>query len=277
MERLYYSQRNNLGKVNTKIDLINLKKLFYTLFTKYSREHYFDENFGFDIGNNFFPGKLGTDSNISARFHLDLRKDNLWPIYNHIDRYTEDDLFDIIEFCYDNISLEVYDSEVSSHYEKESGQNDYRIDINKQLKDYNEGFELNKAGHIVRLSSHGLKQLVERKLPTEDEGIVLRVNEAVFTYQNRKSSRLQRKEAVRHLGDILESLRKKAEPLIKKTDESDLFQLINKFGIRHNNPQQKEDYDDAIFLSWMFHYFLATIHAWLLIIKRNNDNENRVE
>jgi hypothetical protein len=277
MERLYYSQRNNLGKVNTKIDLINLKKLFYTLFTKYSREHYFDENFGFDNGNNFFPGKLGTDSNISARFYLDLRKDNLWPIYNHIDRYTEDDLFDIIEFCYDNISLEVYDSEFSSHYEKESGQNDYRIDINKQLKDYNEGFELNKAGHIVRLSSHGLKQLVERKLPTEDEGIVLRVNEAVFTYQNRKSSRLQRKEAVRHLGDILESLRKKAEPLIKKADESDLFQLINKFGIRHNNPQQKEDYDDAIFLSWMFHYFLATIHAWLLIIKRNNGNENRVE
>jgi hypothetical protein len=269
MERLYYSQRNNLGKVNTKIDLPNLKKLFYALFAKYSGEHYFDENFGFDNGNNFFPGKLGTDSNIASRFYLDLRKDSLWPIYNHIDRYTEDDLFDIIEFCYDNISLYVEDSEFAMHYEKEPAQNDYRVDINKQLKDYNEGFELNKTGHIVRLSSHGLKQLVERKLPTEDEAIVSRVNEAVSTYQNRKLSRLQRKEAVRHLADILEGLRKKAEPLIRKKDESDLFQIINNFSIRHNNPQQKEDYDDNIFLSWMFHYFLATIHAWLHIIERS--------
>ncbi|MDR2600913.1 MAG: hypothetical protein LBC53_00445 [Spirochaetaceae bacterium] len=48
---------------------------------------------------------------------------------------------------------------------------------------------------------------------------------------------------------------------------------INNFGIRHNNPRQKEDYDDPIFLIWMFHYFLATIHAWLLIIKRSKNNE----
>jgi hypothetical protein len=277
MERLYYSQRNNLGKTNDKIDFVYLKKLFYTIFIKYSQKSYFDENFGYDNGNNFISGKLGTDSNIAARFSLDLRKDKLWPIYHYIDNYSEDDLFDIIEFCYDNISLEVYDSEFSWHYEKEPAQNDYRIEINKQLKDYNEGFELDKNGHIIRLSSQGFKQLLERELPTENDDIISRVNQAIRTYQNRKSSRLERKEAVRHLADILEGLRKKAEPLIKKADESDLFQLINKFGIRHNNPQQKEDYDDAIFLSWMFHYFLATIHAWLLIIKRHNGNENQVE
>ncbi|MDR1115241.1 MAG: hypothetical protein LBL33_03680 [Tannerella sp.] len=34
MERPYYSQRNNLGKMNTKIDLTDLKKLFYTLFIR---------------------------------------------------------------------------------------------------------------------------------------------------------------------------------------------------------------------------------------------------
>jgi hypothetical protein len=173
--------------------------------------------------------------------------------------------------------LAVHDSEFSWYYEKEPAQNDYRIEINNQLKDYGEGFELDKNGHIIRLSSQGFKQLLERKLPTENDDIISRVNQAIHTYQNRKSSRLERKEAVRHLADILEGLRKKAEPFIKRADESDLFQLINKFGIRHNNPQQKEDYDDAIFLSWMFHYFLATIHAWLLIIKRNNGSENRFE
>jgi hypothetical protein len=273
MERLYYSQRNNLGKVNTKISLISLKRLFFTIFIKYNQTDYFDENFGYYNDNNFFPGKLGTESSIADVFFLDLRKDKLWPIYRYIENYSEDDLFDVIEFCYDKISLPVYDNEVLIHYEREPAQNDYRNEINKQLKDYSEGFELDKNGHIIKLSSQEFKQLLERKLPTKDENIISRVNQAVFTYQNRKSSRLERKEAVRHLADVLEGLRKKVEPLIKKTDESDLFQLINKFGIRHNNPQQKEDYDDNIFLSWMFHYFLATIHAWLLMSERSKSNE----
>ncbi|MDR1902532.1 MAG: hypothetical protein LBQ88_09665 [Treponema sp.] len=274
MDRQYYSQRNNPNKDKVKIDLFQLKKMFYTLYCKLYNEEYFAITIGYTHKGDLIAGSLGYDNAIAQLLYLNLHKENLWPIYTNIDKYSEEDLFDIMEFCYDCISKLYTEDELFANRTNKDGREIYRFELNKQLKDYNEGFELNEAGHIIRLSSHGLKQLVERKLPTEDEGIISRVDEAVFTYQNRKSSRLQRKEAVRHLADILEGLRKKAEPLIKKADESDLFQLINKFGIRHNNPQQKEDYDDAIFLSWMFHYFLATIHAWLLIIKRNNGNEN---
>ncbi|MDR2600912.1 MAG: hypothetical protein LBC53_00440 [Spirochaetaceae bacterium] len=230
MDRQYYSQRNNPNKDRVKIDLFQLKKLFYTLYCKLYSEDYFATTIGYIYLGNDIDGSLGADSAIAQLLYLNLRKENIWPIHTNIDKYSEEDLFDIMEFCYDCISNLYAEDGLYANRTKDDDREIYRFELNKQLKDYNEGFELNKAGQIVRLSSRGLKQLIERKLPTEDEGIVSRVNEAVFTYQNRKSSRLQRKEAVRHLSDILENLRDKAKPLIKKKDENDLFQIIELFG-----------------------------------------------
>ena len=39
------------------------------------------------------------------------------------------------------------------------------------------------------------------------------------------------------------------------------FNIVNNFGIRHHNQQQKVHYDTAVWYSWMFYFFLATIHA----------------
>ena len=46
-------------------------------------------------------------------------------------------------------------------------------------------------------------------------------------------------------------------------DESDLFKIANNFGIRHHNDRQRTNYDTAIWLSWMFYFYLATIHVVL--------------
>ena len=51
-------------------------------------------------------------------------------------------------------------------------------------------------------------------------------------------------------------------------DEAILFDIINNFSIRHHNPQQKTNYDRDIWYSWMFHFYLATYHAAIRIIKR---------
>jgi hypothetical protein len=61
------------------------------------------------------------------------------------------------------------------------------------------------------------------------------------------------------LVDILESLRPKLKNVISTKDEDDLFNIANNFGIRHKNERQKIDYD-PLWLSWMFYYYLATIH-----------------
>lgn len=79
-----------------------------------------------------------------------------------------------------------------------------------------------------------------------------------------------RRDAVRDLADVLESLRSEAKTVLTKRDEADLFNLANNFGIRHFNAQQKMEYDQDIWLSWMFYYYLATIHAVTRLIERSH-------
>lgn len=73
---------------------------------------------------------------------------------------------------------------------------------------------------------------------------------------------------MRDLADVLEFLRPRVKEVLTSKDESDLFHLANNFGIRHHNDQQRTDYDRPIFYSWMFYYYLATIHAATRLIER---------
>ena len=52
--------------------------------------------------------------------------------------------------------------------------------------------------------------------------------------------------------------------------ERELFNLANGFAIRHNTRDQRKDYDDAIWLSWAFYVYLATIHAVLRLKERES-------
>lgn len=82
----------------------------------------------------------------------------------------------------------------------------------------------------------------------------------------------QRRDAVRNLGDVVEFLRPKIKKVLKD-DESDLFNILNNFGIRHHNDQQRTGYEQSIFLSWLFYHYLAAIHAAVrLIEKREGKN-----
>jgi hypothetical protein len=72
------------------------------------------------------------------------------------------------------------------------------------------------------------------------------------------------------MADVFEWL-KKAKNLagvLDKKDESVIFDLANNFAVRHHNPNQKINYDRAIWYSWIFHFYLATYHAAVrLLIK----------
>jgi hypothetical protein len=86
--------------------------------------------------------------------------------------------------------------------------------------------------------------------------------------RGRSASAEDRRRAVRDLADVLEALRStiKLEALPK--DESELFRLANGFAIRHNNRDQRRQYDDNIWLRWAFYVYLATIHARLRLQAR---------
>ena len=56
--------------------------------------------------------------------------------------------------------------------------------------------------------------------------------------------------------------------LLRK-DEAALFEIANKFALRHYNREQKNDYDKPIWLDWAFHVFLSTIRAVVRVRDRD--------
>jgi hypothetical protein len=88
MSRKYFSHRKNPDA--SRLDLPMLVNLFKTVYLDFLKNDYFYENSG-DV-----PGKLGAD--IEAQMFIKLRKSDLWQIEEKCNNYSEDDLFDVIEF-----------------------------------------------------------------------------------------------------------------------------------------------------------------------------------
>lgn len=203
---------------------------------------------------------------------INLRKENLYPIYKNLPNYTEDDFFDIIEFLYDHCSEGINGyyhnwNNCGYHYEEFNdveGQKYFRKLFNPILKEYKDGYEISENGEILILSDNGLSNLFEADIPSNDsENITSKIDSAITKFRRHKSTLNDRREAIRQLADVLEFLRPSIKEHLNKKDENDIFNIANNFGIRHHNKDQQTEYDKAIWYSWIFYYYLATLHAVL--------------
>lgn len=279
MKRPYYSLRTGKNPKGAELDLKTLKVLFKSSYVQWEEAGYFQEHFGYycvDAGD--VPGKLGTD--VAAEMLFQLRKENLWPFLENVERYyEEDDLFDVIEFFHDHISkpLEGYYHSYSgcgNHYhtfDAATGKREYRERVNQLLESYKTGFEVSELGEIIERAQLGTALLLAADIPTNDKNVASRVDAAISKFRRYRSTLAERRDAIRDLADVLEYLRPQIKDVLTKPDENDLFNLANNFGVRHHNQQQKTDYDSAIWLSWMFYFYLATIHACLHMLKKRTD------
>jgi hypothetical protein len=274
--RRYYSIRTGKNPDASRYDLPILLRLFRDFYIEFLNKGYFQEDFGYYcVDNGDVSGKLGSD--IEAQMFRAIKKSELWEIQEKCKSYSEDDLFDVIEFLYDHVSkasggyFHGY-NDCGYHYDtfdKKIGQQEFRDGINQILCDYKEGYELSENGEILDSPEQGLENLFAASLPTHDpDNVEQRVQSAILKFRRYRSSLNERRDAIRDLADVLEFLRPQVKTVISKKDEGDLFSIVNQFGIRHHNDQQKQDYDKAIWYSWMFYYYLATIHACLRLIKK---------
>lgn len=182
----------------------------------------------------------------------------------------------MVEFLHDHISkpLEGYYhsyGQCGYHYgsfDTEAGKNEYRAKLNEILDSYKNGYEISKTGEILEKAQPGTEPLLVANVPTKDSNIKDRIDSAISKFRRQKSTFDERRDAIRDLADVLKYLRPQLKTILTKEDESDLFNLANNFGIRHHNQKQKTDYDQAIWLSWMFYYYLSTIHACLRMIEK---------
>lgn len=270
IKRNYYSVRTGKISPDQQVNFEVLKKLFLVTYNKLNSDGYFQKYFGINCEDGYIPGELGEE--IDAIVFVNLRKDNLYPIYQNLPNYTEDDFFDIIEFLHDHCSKGLnghYHSwkNCGYHYEEFNdieGQKHYREMLNPILREYKEGFEISDSGEILILSDNGLSNLFEADIPTNDkDNISNKINSAILKFRRHKSTLDDRREAIRELADVLEFLRPAIKQHLNRKDENDIFNIANNFGIRHHNKDQQTEYDKAIWYSWIFYYYLATLHAVL--------------
>lgn len=184
----------------------------------------------------------------------------------------------MVEFLYDHISKPTERSFHSysgcgwycSEFDRDAGRLEYRNKIKRLLLSYDSGFELSEQGEVLAVSPTGLEPLIEASVPHSDsDNVTMRVDAAIKKFRRHRSSIDDRRDAVRDLAGILEFLRPKLKQVLASKDEQDLFNIANNFGIRHHRDDQKIDYDKAIWLSWIFYFYLATIHAAVRLIEKS--------
>jgi len=274
-ERKYYSIRTGKHPLGSQLDLDLMLRFFASLYNDLEEQGYFQEAFGYKCVDGDVPGGVGRD--VDNYFLHKLRKPTLWPIRKYSKYYSESDLFDVIELLYDNVSQPLSGKHHSWancgwHYDsfnKETGQTYYRQRINELLKDYKEGYELSPHGEIWHKAIPGVETLLNSEPPPYDtQNVDNRLSDAITLYRQSRSSTTDKRNAVKMLADILEFLKPQIETVLTTPDEKDLFRLANKFGIRHHNEQQETDYDQEVWLDWMFYYYLATINGVIRLIKK---------
>ena len=145
--------------------------------------------------------------------------------------------------------------------EGERGKSLWREYINEKLALFEDGFEISDAGEVVRRTDAGLASLLDADIPTSDEkNVKQKIESSIRKFRGRDSTLDDRQDALRDLADVLEFLRPQLKKALSTKDENDLFGIINTFGIRHHNSTQRNNFDKKISTSWLYYFFLSTIH-----------------
>ena len=268
-KRKYYSARKNKRTITVTDLYYQVKTLFY-----YFRDKdYFKEKL--NITKHDFPDEAKYKAVLETGKHI-------FPIEEwKTSDYTEDNIFDTLEFLYDNISrpteIGYLTTETGFNYQdyigynEEQGKAEFREMANKFLEDYGDGFELTEAGNILSIGTDGAKYLYDAEIIQYDyENVDSKVISAIQKWGNRRLDIEERKQAIIELANVFEWLKKtdKLEHVLNKKDESAIFEIANKFHLRHHDPKQIKSYDKNIWYSWIFHFYLASYHAVIRLIKK---------
>ena len=276
MTKRYYSSRNKVKKLTLEDLYVRLQHL-YLLFRD---KDYFKSEAG--ITKTELPGAIQHKAALCIGFQP-------FPItkWERSD-ITDDHIFDVLEFLHDHTSKpgawvgmtsdSGYNYSDYESYDDAAGQAEFRDQANGFLCDYKSGFEFTSDGLILALGTDGLQHILDSEIEPYDEmNVDNKVRDAIQRWRNRHLDISERRQAIRDLADVFEWLKKskKLEKALNRKDEAALFDIANNFAIRHHDPKQQRGYDQAIWYSWVFHFYLATYHAVIRLIKRTDETRKR--
>lgn len=273
MTRDYYNRRMG-GASLPKLTLRETAESVAEQYSFANDQCYLQRSFGYHcVDDGAVAGREGFD--MQRHFHLETGLGILGSVADALRHGDEIFLFTFIEYVHDHVAVPVaggrhhsysncgwhYDQ--SSRFDVAAGRLDWRTRVNKFLRYYEGGYELSEAGEIQHIAPDGMRSLLQAPVPLKTgQGDRERVAAAVRTFQLARSTRQDRKHALRDLIDVLEFHRKHFKTNQLSKDENDLFQVANRFALRHHDHAQQDDYDDT-FLGWLFYTYLAMTHLIL--------------
>lgn len=287
--RRYFSERQGRGPRAGPLPHESVRGLTITTFEGLRQRGYMQEACGRECEPG--TGTLGVDPRL--HFLQTISREAIWPYWRRLEDdlgntwgfpwedWDADTLFDVIEVMRDLVSKPTGPglpcSTCGQHFgefSRTEGQEIFRRELNTVLRLNDPPYELDGEGQIVEAAPAEFSQLLDAPVPegTEHDRITSRIDAAVTRFRTRGASIDDRRHAVRDLADVLEALRPDIRESMLSADEKAIFNVANSFAIRHNNRQQKGDYDRVTWLRWAFYVYLATIHAVLRVRQRQADS-----
>jgi hypothetical protein len=274
--RPLWSERAGRGPRARPLTLDQLKRLAFSDVNDLWGRGYFQQAFGYEcVDAGDVAGEL---SDPAAHFFRMTGRDDLWPYDYYGHEYDLDMLIELVEVLHDLASkpLKGYNhafSDCGWHYEtfdQEAGKEDFRVVLNETLTLAEPSLRLQENGEVVLLHSEELERLLDAQVPASasPDLVVKKVDEARRLFRSRHSDLGDRRRAVRELADVLEAIRPEVKAELPKGDERDLFNIANNFAIRHNDPEQKREYEDELWVGYLFQLFLSNIHLVLRLTER---------
>jgi hypothetical protein len=204
---------------------------------------------------------------------------NVWPLSQT--RLADDkDLFcDVVEVLHDFVArprarhIHNYAGCGWHHsaFSLEAGQALYRWRVNRVLDRSDLGLRLagegEDTGRLVATTDVARTELMASMADRAEPQTGDVVRHAIALFRSRNASEHDKRSAAVALAAVLEERRGLLRSELMSKDEGALFEIANRFAIRHRNDAQRADYDSN-FLDWLFWWYLATIDLTDRILAR---------
>ncbi|GAA2996425.1 hypothetical protein GCM10010519_31740 [Streptomyces lactacystinicus] len=274
----YWSERRNGVQRTVQLDFQATTRRFSSLVKELDGAGYFNWAFGQLCTDGDTDGALGADP--IDEMHHRLGREGLWPVAQYFGNYDLDDLCDVIEFLADHVrrpTSRSYHSwnQCGWHFEGHDAKRGfqlYRLRVNSLLDQSMLGLTLTENARLETVAPSAVEDLVSAVRHAENvhDSDDMELEHALIQFRARGATTMDRRLAVVALAGILERRRALVKQYLFKKDEGALFLIANEFGIRHQTAKQQTDYDDALYLEWIFYWYVATINLTNRIVDSQN-------
>lgn len=270
--RAYWPHRHGRQAPEVPLDRLTLHGRFADLIGNFDRDGYLAQAFP-------PPCVDADDSEVDVSLELERRLGfaDLWPLQPLT--WDDDVFYALIEVYHDFVSRP-RDRWFHSHancgwhyrdFATTTGRELYRWRVNRLLEQARLSYRLaadgEDMGRLVETFDAARTALLVDSAASSPSDVAARVRHSVALFRSRTTTDEAKRSALVTLAGVLEERRQVIRDEMTSADEGALFQIANKFAIRHRNAQQQADYD-SVFLDWIFWWYLSTVELTNRIIYR---------